>query len=83
MPTVGTFAGFRIVIYPNDHRPAHVHVIGRGCVAIFDLNSPHGPAELREYYGDCKRRELRRIRNELNSRLAELCAAWERIHGPV
>jgi len=30
MPTVLRFEGLRVVIYPNDHRPAHVHVIGRG-----------------------------------------------------
>jgi len=29
MPTVLRFEGLRAVIYPNDHRPAHVHVIGR------------------------------------------------------
>jgi hypothetical protein len=28
VPTVLRFDGFRVVIYPNDHRPAHVHVIG-------------------------------------------------------
>jgi hypothetical protein len=26
MPTVHRFDGLRVVIYPNDHRPAHVHV---------------------------------------------------------
>ncbi|WP_199271807.1 DUF4160 domain-containing protein [Pseudoduganella flava] len=38
----------RVVIYPNDHRPAHVHVIGPGCEAVFDLHCPEGPPELRE-----------------------------------
>jgi len=27
MPTIIRQEGFRIVIYPNDHFPAHVHVI--------------------------------------------------------
>jgi hypothetical protein len=27
MPTIIREEGFRIVIYPNDHLPAHVHVI--------------------------------------------------------
>jgi Domain of unknown function (DUF4160) len=30
MPTVHRFDGLRVVIYPNDHRPAHVHVKGAG-----------------------------------------------------
>ena len=51
MPTGARFDGLRAVIYPNDHRPAHVHVIGRGCEAVFDLRCPCGPPALRENYG--------------------------------
>jgi Domain of unknown function (DUF4160) len=82
MPTVWKFRGFRVAIYPNDHRPAHVHVIGADCEAIFNLHSPHGPVELRETYG-CLPAILRRIRHELTDHLTELCKAWERIHGSV
>ena len=32
--------GLRVVICPNDHRPAHVHVTGKGCEAVFNLNGP-------------------------------------------
>ena len=28
MPTIFRFRGLRVVIYLNDHRPPHVHVIG-------------------------------------------------------
>jgi len=80
MPTVLRFEGLRVVIYPNDHRPAHVHVIGRGCEAIFNMNCPAGPAELRENYG-FSRREVRHIGNALMNHVATLCAAWEGIHG--
>jgi hypothetical protein len=65
------------VIYPNDHRPAHVHVIGRGCEAVFNLN---WPVELRENYGFSKR-EITHIRTVLTQHLQELCQAWEDIHG--
>ena len=51
MPTVLKIRGLRIVIYPNDHRPAHVHAMGDGTEAVFDLNCPHGPPELRENFG--------------------------------
>jgi hypothetical protein len=37
MPTVLTIFGLRVVIYPNDHRPAHVHVQGGGCEAVFNM----------------------------------------------
>jgi hypothetical protein len=61
MPTVLRFPGPRVVIYPNDHRTAHVHVIGGGCEAAFDLHCPDGPPELRENYG-YSRQDLSRIK---------------------
>jgi hypothetical protein len=51
MPTVLTAAGLRFVIYPGDHRPAHVHVIGQGGEAVFSLNCRRGVPLLREVYG--------------------------------
>ena len=80
MPTVVRFDGLRIVIYPNDHRPAHVHAVGRGYEAVFDLNCPVGPVELRENYG-FPRREIRHILSVLMDHFDELCRAWEQIHG--
>lgn len=80
MPTVLTFAGLRVVIYFNDHRPAHVHVIGRGCEALFYLNCPNGPVELRENYR-FSRRDIAMIENELAKSLDALCQSWEQMHG--
>lgn len=80
MPTVFRFDGLRAVVYPNDHRPAHVHAIGRGCEAVFDLHCPDGPAGLRENYG-FTRHEIRQILESLANRLGDLCRAWEEIHG--
>ena len=37
MPTILRLAGLRVVIYPNDHRPAHVHVIGMAAKRSFRL----------------------------------------------
>ena len=79
MPTVKRIGGFRVVIYPNDHRPAHVHVIGGGCEAVFNLNCPDGPPELRENFG-CMRAQLAVIKTALAEALGLLCAAWRDIH---
>ena len=68
-----------MVIYPNDHRPAHVHVIG-SCEAVFKLNCPEGPPELRENYG-FPASELSKIKAALAEKMALLCAEWRRIHG--
>src|SRR3546814_10299414 len=60
MPTVLRIKGLRVVIFPNDHRPAHVHIDGGHRAAAFVLNCPDGPAELRENYG-FRQRELTEI----------------------
>jgi hypothetical protein len=79
MPKVDEIGGLRVVIYPNDHRPAHVHVIG-DCEAVFKLNCANGPPELRENYGFTSG-DLRKIQSALKLNIAHLCAEWSRIHG--
>lgn len=69
-----------MAVYPNDHRPAHVHVIGNGHEAVFKLHCLSGPPELRENYGFSDR-DLVKIANELTRNLATLCNDWSRIHG--
>lgn len=69
-----------MVIYPNDHRPAHVHVIGAEHEAVFNLHCPDGPPELRENYG-FSRGAIRALRAKLSKHLAALCEDWRTIHG--
>lgn len=80
MVTVTRIGGLRVVIYSNDHRPAHVHVIGAGCEAVFKLHCPGGPPELRENYG-FSRQALDGIKRALAVQVARLCNEWETIHG--
>jgi Domain of unknown function (DUF4160) len=42
MPTIIREDGFRVVIYPNDHIPAHVHVLKGGGEVRIDLGSIEG-----------------------------------------
>ena len=70
----------RVVIWPNDHRPAHVHVKGADGDATFDLNCPNGPPQLRESYG-FRLAELNRIADALAAALGALCETWRMIHG--
>jgi hypothetical protein len=79
VPTVLRFGGLRVVIYPNDHRPAHVHVMGQGCEAVFNLNCPRGELSLRNNYG-FPRRIVSHIEIALNREMPSLCTAWERFH---
>jgi hypothetical protein len=80
VPTVLRLDGMRVIIYPNDHRPAHVHVIEADYEAVFHLGCPAGPVELRENYGFRSGR-LSRIASILTDHIRELCEAWEKIHG--
>ena len=76
MPTVLRIEGLRVVIYPNDHPPAHVHVIGPGWVVVVDLLGP----EVREVIG-CNEREARRVLRLVADRQVTLMEAWRRYHG--
>jgi hypothetical protein len=78
MPTVLRIGGLRVVIYPNDHRPAHVHVIGES-EATFDLNCPDGPPTLRDNYR-FSHTDVARIQEDLAEKLDSLCDEWRRLH---
>lgn len=80
MPTVLRLKGLRVVIYPDDHRPAHVHVWGTGGEAVFILNCPDGPPSLREVYG-FRSKDVTRIGKALAGHLDVLCGRWSEIHG--
>ena len=39
MPVILRFGRFKFVIYPRDHRPAHVHVLAADAEAKFEIES--------------------------------------------
>ena len=82
MPTVKRIGGLRVVIYPNDHRPAHVHIIGHGNEAIFKLHCPNGAPDLRENFG-FSGQEIGDIKAAFADDLAYLCKEWRKIHGEI
>ena len=80
MPTIVWFRNIRIVIYPNDHRPAHVHAIRGDEFSVFELDCPDGPPELKEAHG-FSASELKRIAQAIEDHLKLLCLEWRSIHG--
>ena len=80
MPTVKRIGGLRVVIYPNDHRPAHVHAIRGDEFSVFELNCPDGPPELKEAHG-FSGSELKGIAAAIAAQLELLCLKWRSIHG--
>lgn len=80
MATVLRFLSYDVVIYSNDHRPCHVHVMSNEHEAVFDLHCPDGPPALRENYG-FRRSVLVVIAAKLGERMSALCTRWSEIHG--
>lgn len=80
MPTILRVPGYRVAIFPNDHRPAHVHVASPRGSCVFKLNRPDGPLELREFY-ELAEQQVVRLVHVLEPQIGQLCGAWWRIHG--
>lgn len=81
MPTVLTIRNIRVAIYSNDHRPPHVHAIGRGgALAKLELNCPHGPVTLVGQAG-FRPAVIAEIGNAVAVNLPAICAKWKAIHG--
>ena len=79
MVTVLHAEGLRVVIYLNDHRPAHVHVFGAGEAKI-NLLGPNGAPEL-VWADNMTRSEVRRATRIVAEQSAFLLQKWEDIHG--
>jgi hypothetical protein len=77
VPTVLRVGGLRFVVYPNDHLPAHVHVLGPGWVVVVNL---HG-LTVREVVGPGSQRDARLARDLTIEHRAALLEAWRRFHG--
>jgi hypothetical protein len=77
--TVIRSGGFRIVIFVDDHEPAHVHVYGDGEAKINLVGQDDLP-ELIWAVG-MKRSEVRRAMATVLENRDVLLARWKEIHG--
>lgn len=80
MPTSFSVGAYRVVVYVNDHAPAHVHVVGASGAARFLLGSNASEMALVEVYGIPKR-SLRRIHLQILARHDACRDAWDTHHG--
>lgn len=78
MVTVLRADGLRVVIYVNDHLPAHVHVFGDGEAKI-NLVGDGAPNLV--WADSMTRGEVRRAMRVVAEQLAFLLQRWEDIHG--
>lgn len=79
MVTVHRVIGFRLVIFSNDHSPAHVHILGNGGEAKVILDGPDG-LEL-DWSVGISRGDMRRLMREIQSERTKLIDAWNAVHG--
>ena len=79
MVTVLRVDGLRVVIFVDDHQPAHVHVFGDGHARI-NLLGADGTPEL-VWADGMTRSEVRRAVRIVIEQQAPLLARWEKIHG--
>ena len=80
MPTIFSVGAYRIVVFANDHAPAHVNVLGPDGHAKFVLGLGAVDVALTEVDGIGKR-DLRRIAAAIIDRFDECMATWEKMHG--
>jgi len=70
-PVIFRADSLKYVIYPKDHQPAHVHVIGPGAEAKFEIRT----LKLIKNYGFSER-TLKKITSYLKVRQNSLLEAW-------
>jgi Domain of unknown function (DUF4160) len=79
MPTVLRSGKLRVVIYPADHEPAHVHVFGDGETKVELGNSMTEPTVI--YSVGARRTEYRDVLRLVKSEQEFLLAEWAKWHG--
>ena len=79
MPTILRFRGFNIIIFVDDHEPAHVHILGKGTQSTYWLNPPGGPVTAREIDRKLSPNDRRALEGFLNDNLTVLCERWREI----
>jgi len=82
MPTVLRQAGLRVVIWPNDHSPPHVHVFSGSGEAKIALDGPSGHPQLVENRRMGRPDVAKALRLVAEHR-AMLARKWKEIHGRV
>ncbi|MCA9910606.1 MAG: DUF4160 domain-containing protein [Geminicoccaceae bacterium] len=79
MVTIHRTHGLRVIIFTDDHEPAHVHVFAEGQAKI-NLIGSDGVPELVWVEG-MKRNDVRRAMRLVRDQQDAFIASWKEIHG--
>lgn len=80
MPTIININGFRIIIWPADHEPPHVHVFKNNGEAKISIGSVDELPQLIMIY-DLTKPEIRQAWELVAEHQQVLITAWRNIHG--
>ena len=79
MPVVVRVGSFKVVIFTDDHPPAHVHVVrGRSAIRILLGNNE---VILDQIHGRPKRADVMRAKKIVLDHLADCWRAWRKYYG--
>lgn len=79
MVTIHREQGLQVIIFTDDHEPAHVHVFGDGQAKI-NLVGPDGAPTLVSADG-MKQGDVRRAMKIVRNQQKQFLARWREIHG--
>jgi hypothetical protein len=80
MPTIIRKDGFRVVIYPTDHLPPHVHVLKQDGEIRVELSEIANPRIL-SIVGNMRDKDVIRALDIVKVNQVELLTVWREIHG--
>lgn len=80
MPTIFRMDGFDVLIYVDDHRPAHVHVFNADGEVVVNLHESVDTMEIREVV-KMRRKDVRRAWDMVADNHAAFLDRWRQIHG--
>jgi Domain of unknown function (DUF4160) len=79
MVTIYRGEGLHVVIFVDDHEPAHIHVFGDGQVKINLVGPGHLPELV--WADNMKRSDIRRAMRIASEHRALFLKRWSEIHG--
>lgn len=79
MVTIHRAHGLRIIIFTDDHEPAHVHVFGDGQAKVNLIGTDGAPVLV--WAEGMKANDLRRAMQIVRDKQAQFLARWREIHG--
>ena len=80
MPTIININGYRVIIWPDDHAPPHVHVFNGDGEAKISIGNNGEPPRLITIH-NLLRPEIRQAWEIVAKNQTALLNAWRKIHG--